>query len=594
MSLTNCPLPKACEKEVRRLIARLSEKDLNYLVKLEPAFKQGGFRIGKPELLRTRLEQIVLGSVEISDRVREVLASRSRARTLTELLSVSALKDLCHDFATLIEPAVFLVAVLLDSRKEARTLAESWLSSEDLSFFQLKDRSEAAHSVQTYFGDLLSFVGPIDATTGPSLSKESWRAQKEKLDQKIHELQLELHRLKGVEDRARMYSQKAKQLQETVDKQGQNLSETEKQLRTTRQEKLDVEVELGREKKNREDRLSASIDIALSKEFYGWLHQAKTIEKEVAVPESDLLVRAEEALKLQAKVDRHSGNRKELSDRLDRLLEMRRRVDDALSYAIRQEPSLQKVSLALENEIDRISAILAPSDSPESEIERTLSERICQADINGLPGLRKDLTAVLRLHLLSDAAVKRLQNFFHQRLTAVHAVGVPELNGQDWEMKSESSRLLGLSLAGHGPLILLLDGHNVLFGLPARYNPPRGRSRSDAEKRDCVVQDVVRILEPAPAVRAWILFDGSSQTEHQAAPNIRVSYSGGEGEHRADKVLLMNIGFLKKESPDIPVLMVSDDQDLCAKARRLGAKTIPVLEYGAFLLNPESKRSEQV
>lgn len=587
MSLTNCPLPKECEKEVRRLIARLSEKDLNYLVKLEPAFKQGGFRIGKPELLRTRLEQIVSGSAEISDRVREVLASRSRAKTLTELLSVSSLKDLCHDFATLIEPAVFLVAVLLDSRKAARELAESWLQSKELSIFRLKTREEATTSLRNYFGDLFSFVVTIDSSAGPSLSKESWRAQKEKLDQKIHELQLELHRLKGSEDRARMFSQKAQQLQETVEKQGQVLAEKEKRLRAVRQEKIEVETELGREKKNREDRLSASIDIALAKEFYGWLHQAKVVEKEAAAPEMGLIARADRAMKLQAEIDKNSGARKTLIDRLGQLCAKRKEVNDYLTNAIRQEPSLQEVSLALSEEINRIQAILNPTQDSGSELERILSERICQADMNALPNLRKDLAAVLRLHLLSESESQRLQNAFHKRLAAVHAIGVPDLTEEDMERLSESSRLLGLSLAGHGPLILLLDGHNVLFGLPARYNPPRGRSRSDAEKRERVVRDVVRILEPAPAVRAWILFDGSSHAEHQAAPNIRVSYSGGEGEHRADKVLLLNISFFKKEEPSLPVLMVSDDQDLCAQARRLGAKTIPVLEYGAFLLNPE-------
>ena len=67
-----------------------------------------------------------------------------------------------------------------------------------------------------------------------------------------------------------------------------------------------------------------------------------------------------------------------------------------------------------------------------------------------------------------------------------------------------------------------------------------------------------------------------------AAPNVRVTYSGGEGEHRADNVLLDTLRFFKSSSPDTAVFLVSNDQALCVAARRLGAADITVLELGAF------------
>jgi len=59
-------------------------------------------------------------------------------------------------------------------------------------------------------------------------------------------------------------------------------------------------------------------------------------------------------------------------------------------------------------------------------------------------------------------------------------------------------------------------------------------------------------------------------------------YSGGTGEHRADGVLLDNIRFFKRQDPDMTVLLISNDTDLCKTAVRLGAQTMPVLELGAF------------
>jgi len=47
-------------------------------------------------------------------------------------------------------------------------------------------------------------------------------------------------------------------------------------------------------------------------------------------------------------------------------------------------------------------------------------------------------------------------------------------------------------------------------------------------------------------------------------------------------VLLDNIRFFKSVSPEIPVLLASNDNDLCVAARRLGARELPVLDLGAF------------
>jgi hypothetical protein len=54
------------------------------------------------------------------------------------------------------------------------------------------------------------------------------------------------------------------------------------------------------------------------------------------------------------------------------------------------------------------------------------------------------------------------------------------------------------------------------------------------------------------------------------------------GEHRADGVLLDNIRFYKGQDPDMTVLLVSNDSDLCKSAIRLGAQVVSVLDLGAF------------
>jgi hypothetical protein len=79
------------------------------------------------------------------------------------------------------------------------------------------------------------------------------------------------------------------------------------------------------------------------------------------------------------------------------------------------------------------------------------------------------------------------------------------------------------------------------------------------------------------------VFDGPVSSEETPAPNVRVSYSGGVGEHRADAVLLDNIRFLRGVDAEIPVILASNDNALCGQARRIGAVTIAATDIGALL-----------
>jgi hypothetical protein len=142
--------------------------------------------------------------------------------------------------------------------------------------------------------------------------------------------------------------------------------------------------------------------------------------------------------------------------------------------------------------------------------------------------------------------------------------------------------LLRRALDGRDAVILLIDGHNVLFGLQGRYLPPQGAAAYTAATRTKLVDDIVRLAAPSPACRAWVVFDGPTRTESTPARNVRVTYSGGEGEHRADAALIDNIRFFRAGG-DFPILLVSNDNDLIREARRLGASTLSAREFGAFL-----------
>jgi hypothetical protein len=578
MSLCDTPLTPACAKEAQRLVALVPDAELTALAATDSAFRGGGFRPNQTAALRLRVQQLVAGSQAVSDALRLQLARRSRSHSLTRLLSPEALADCRHALATLLGEHVLLVALLVDDRPDVRARAEEWLRAPQ-PFLPLAPE-EASAKLRDAFGGIAELAG-ASPSEGVAASREAWRDQKEKLELRLRDALEQNRRLKGVDDRLAGASAQIKACQEKLDAAQAKLAAAEKALREKTREAAELAAELSRETAHRDERLTAAVDLALAREFHGWLALARDVEAEASRPPAEeLLARAEAALKAQAEADRHSGNRAVLRSRLQQLEEASRRVASALGGALRQTSELKRVDAELADEARRLRQLLEP-EAPESPLEEALVRRIHAAEDNELPGLRELPGQLASLRVLDEPALARIRGAFQRRLAAAQAAGVPA--DLDTEARQGAVSVLGRALAGQAPAVLLLDGHNVLFGLPARYSPPRGGALSDADKRKKLTEDIVRLVARSPAVRAWIVFDGPKRHDTQAAPNVRVTYSGGTGEHRADSVILDNIRFFKSAAPEVGVFLVSNDADLCQSARRLGAQDVAVLDLGAFL-----------
>jgi hypothetical protein len=579
MSICSTPLTPDCEKELNRLVNCLTAGDLALIAAMEPSFQTGGFRNSKPPIVRTRIRQLVTGSQPISDTLRKSLAKRSRMASLASLLPPDLLCDNRHAFVALTSAHAFLVALLLDARPEIRKRAEAWIEEETP--FQSITPEEALQNLRTIFEPLTKLLGASATAEGVPVTQEAWRVQKEQLDLRIRDLNEQNRRLRNVDDQCSSLSRRLKAAETQLASAKEKLLEIKKDLRQKNTETEKLTSALTKEIRRRDERLAAALDLALANEFFGWLGNARTLEVQAqSLPAtSDLLQQAQAALDHQAELDRHTGNRQKLESRLIELKQMHDRVTQTLQHAIRQSPELKRIEGELTGEIGKLETLLQP-DKAASPIEALLIERIHAVPDNALPSLRPLPDQLADAGLLPKAARTRVLQAFHKRFTALEALGVPP--SEETENKKPAVSLLGRALAGKKPLMLLVDGHNVLFGLPTRYNPQRGASVSDAEKRDKLVSDIIRITAPNPAIRAWIVFDGPLRTDTQAAPNVRVTYSGGKGEHRADAVLLDNITFFRTADPDMAVLLVSNDSDLCKEATRKGAQIVSVVDLGAF------------
>ena len=81
--------------------------------------------------------------------------------------------------------------------------------------------------------------------------------------------------------------------------------------------------------------------------------------------------------------------------------------------------------------------------------------------------------------------------------------------------------LAAMDLKGGEPLEIW-DGWNLILGA----------QKEARDRADLIAQ------AKASGKRVWIVFDGPDENVHLLGANVRVSYTGGKGEHRADKFIV--------------------------------------------------------
>ena len=123
-----------------------------------------------------------------------------------------------------------------------------------------------------------------------------------------------------------------------------------------------------------------------------------------------------------------------------------------------------------------------------------------------------------------------------------------------------------------GGVLRVLDGWNIVFN-------SKFKGEGDAHLGKQRLIDAVRAYAPQhPNEFVWLVFDGADANA-DAEGNFRVSYTGGEGEQRADRFVTDYLRLLRLEGRHVPVTVVTNDKTFGRKAVELGATIQPVREF---------------
>ncbi len=137
------------------------------------------------------------------------------------------------------------------------------------------------------------------------------------------------------------------------------------------------------------------------------------------------------------------------------------------------------------------------------------------------------------------------------------------------------------SIKADDALVFLIDGHNML-NLIQPYASARDAGATHEEQRKALLKDLAVIQSRLGGCEMRIFFDGPTASETTALGNkdLKIIYSGGTGDHRADRRIIGYIEFAHLQKNK--TFTVTEDQDLRKEASTSGSLLLYPREFMAL------------
>ncbi len=561
----------ALRQSLRDMLAHVPVQTLERTATLHNLHAQGGYRKGgNPDLLRALfLNTFGTHLTHPSKAFSTFARTHLPVPRLLAMLSTDILVERRAQLTAFFGKPAFILGLLCDTREASHEHARAWMDEEGL---ELPSPEVAQDLLAQAFAPVVTLGGAPGESSRQRETVAELRKQLEAKEKEIKQARRERDEQLAAAQRE-VKSQLAT-AQFGIDERQRRIDQLEASLQkaeaTVRQKVKD---------------LLAVRQVEL---FQGWLKPAIQAEASVAQDTTTpLLERAETVLAQQAKYDRAAAAFAQLETRLTSAEAMLERIDRTLANASLRLPELIALRADVAKEVAHLRELLNRSDS--DPLVALIEARLNASTDSEYSEMTNLLEMGRRYGLIGHETGLRLLKTF-QRRAAIWTTVTDDIDKDAEAEASEGSAIerrnpaLTAALRGQAPLILFLDGHNILNGL-GRYKQRRGTAITHEEARQKVLVDVSRLFRDYPQVAIHLVWDGAQSSTHNASDNLIVHFSGGEGEHRADRYILDQIAYTRKQS-DLPIALVTDDNGFAGEAIKLGAAICKLHDFAAFLNTP--------
>ena len=599
MNIDNRALPPFVVEALRAALATSNEKTLRELA-VQHADLTRGFRPGKADasVIRTRALAAFDRMHELPDAYRSILRDSTLSRSLIAVLSEASLEQILDQIVTLHGLGAVTAAMLLDERESIRTRAFRLLDEGKERLFKQEAATPAGAAAafierMTPFLEVLSgILSAADeksetataATARTTRKPEPDPARERQLAEELRDKRVETARLQR--DLDRVNASRERSLRE--------LEALARAQDAAKQRCASLEMELHTLRERFGDLLEAEVARRLDARLLPWLLPAENLETTAdEIAEDDLCDAAEKLLQQQMEIDRRYGLRSRIVAEIARLEALCERLKSAQTDCLRPLPALSSMVKRIDERVVLLrSRVGAPSAGADDGIAGSLERMIASADtFVRLAQMRETLNSLASLDLMREDAQRRLHERIRDTASKLYAKASMQSHWHPAPSASaESSELAGVplyamqkALALGTACTLVIDGHNVLFGLSHLFHDGNAPGAAGVRARMRLEQMLVELGHRCPSLTIHLWFDGASLTDRTASENVRIHFSGGQGRDRADDRIAAHVLHLREASPEHPRAVVTADRALAGRVREAGSLVMTPIELGIWL-----------
>lgn len=583
-------IPLPLRQELAAMVEQTNSGQLLALAKHLPELGRGlRLTAANAKYIRQRLATRLLEQGELNTELRFFLAHEGLNGQLVMVLSQVVLAECLPELMAIHGRERLLAALLVDDRPEVRQLAAEYCRQQEWQDSPLPERDHAvadlAEKLEPFLAVMASLSGsassPVAESAGGALA-----ADLEACRRKIVTLEERLRQLKEGGKAERKREEKLGAAKQQLEEANAKLVR-ERQARMAAQEELVLaRQELEDVRQAREEAIRNGIEAEMQARMREWLLVPARLDQAVAEftakQDVDILERVNSALSQQAERDRHFGNRTRLRQRLLSLREAEETLLRAAAEALNPLPELTPLLTELQAEISRLARLL-DEQRPETPVSKRLAALIGQADNQGaLARVKALMHELMECGCLSPEEGRTLYQAYHaclgrlfDRFSPAPLPVTPE---------SDPALIVSRGVSGEGRFHWLLDGYNILFGLPEFFAEGFEEGRPTARARQQLLEMVDRHLAGSASL-AEVFFDGAERHQENFSPRVRVIYSGGGQStvrNRADQAIL---DWIESQPPttDLATIVVTNDRELMSRCQALAVRVMPLLQFAALL-----------
>lgn len=578
----NSELPEPIVKAFYRILDNLSDQNIVELSKVESKFLRGHRNIrSNVAVVRNQLKVALKKDGYLSPPVNLFLMAHGLYKDLVIVFSEEVLDECFENLAIYFGEADFLAAMLLDKRSFVRDLAMKHIGDWDENDFDESFHKSSGVWLQDKLKPFLSLISTLVGREFNAITKviesSSSKAKLDKINQKLKafektHVQFEKRANRDNKDHQAELASKLKEisrLQGVLKISKERISELDAQLVASTQGLVNSQV-------NEKSRVQAEVDVEISSTLRQWLLPALVLDEVVKNDSTnDILARSKAVLKEQQAVDRKYGN----IVLIEEMIEVRRKALDEIVNAKRSAlnpiPGLTSVAADLEKEINNLEIKINRTRRLPDSVNNLLGKINSAVSIEELSAVRQFIQQSSIFEIINSLDLTALYREADVKAGLIYDQCL--VSGRPVISTSVKPFFSLFYAMAHGTeFFLMIDGHNVLFELDEIFGGfyenghPASKARSELELK-------LKNIFTKDGADVILYYDSPTPSEVNVSDHLRVKYSGGEGDHRADNAILRDISFYRQLNADSIYCLVTKDRGLALQA----------MEMGSFVIDPE-------